>query len=178
MRPPTFSRSFPALALPLLVGACAPAASAPGSATLRSAEAKNALPLLPDDGDRPFSPRAGVVVLGANGVLVAIRLWEGDASAASVCVSGLDASTGGRAALSLMPNVDGPLPQASGYPLDDRTTALFDGRLQHRRVAKVRAKLPAKIASGSTTRMHFDIRDESGVSAYAGDVEVLFCGAE
>lgn len=163
----------PALVLVSLCAACAPPTTA--SATLRSAELKSAPPLLPEDADRPFAPRAGVAVLGANGVLVAMRLWEGETSPASVCVSGLDASTRGRAALALMPNVDGPLPQASGYQLDDRTAALFDGRLQGRRVAKVRARLPAKIATGSTTRMRFDIRDDSGRAVYAGDVDVLFC---
>jgi hypothetical protein len=152
------------ICLAVLGIACQPPAVAASTATLRSAEPKNAKPLLPDDVERPFSPKTGMALVGANGGLVAVRLWENDAIA---CTSAVDHSAG--AVLSLTPNVE-------GYRLDDRAAVLFDTRSQERRVVKVRAKVPPKIIAGTSTRMHFDIRDDGGAAVFDGDVEVLFCG--
>lgn len=110
-----------------------------------------------------------MVLVVTNGSLVAIRLWEGDV--APTCSSTTDASA--RAAGATL-SVALPTAVGAGV-LDERGAVLFDSRSQDRRVAKVRARLPAKIAGGTSTRVHFDVRDDGGAKLFDGEIEVLVC---
>jgi hypothetical protein len=130
--------------------------------------------------DRPFEPRGGVVILGPEGRLIVMQLWEGTASPESACPSGLPATSGSTfrdvATLHVMPSPGPKAPsKANGYRFDEDTFAVFSGRLFERNLRVSGVRLPAKLEGGTTISVPVGVTDVSGTSVYEGRVRMFVC---
>jgi hypothetical protein len=175
----------------VLLGGCAMAPSAVERPNARARESRESresretgerLVVEPLSGTRetPFEPRGGVVILGPEGRVIVMQLWEGAAAPESGCPSGLPEMPPSTwrdvATLHVMP-VPGPSApsRANGYRFDEDTFAAFSGRLFEQKLNVIGVKLPAKLEGGTTIVVPVGLTDVAGASVYEGRVRVFVC---
>ena len=130
--------------------------------------------------ERPFEPKGGVVILGPEGRVIVMQLWEGNARPESACPSGLPALSPSTfrdvATLHVMPSPGASAPsKANGYRFGEDTFAAFSGRLFEQNLHVTGVKLPSKLEGGTTIVVPVDVSDVGGSSVYGGRVRISVC---